>query len=487
MLCVSLVTVLGMGGLAWAAGSPDPESRPGAPVADTVSRVSASGSADGVATLAAVGGQVYALAADGSAVYRATDRDTWKKIGGGAAALYGGGAGLFATSPADGSVLRYQPPAPGEADGTWTPVGGPAAAFAVGQDKLYALAGDRSSVSEWDPSSGWRTIGGPAQDIHAGGAGLFATSPAGDVYRYEGSPTASVGDAAAGVGSDTDRWTRIGGPGAEFVVGGDRLYGLAPDRSSVSEWTKETGWRTIGGPAQHLYGGPEGLVTTDPATGNAFVRTRAGSAPAEWRMIGGPGATFLSLESDPLGNTTVLGVAPDRSAVLRYTSKDGAWVRTAGTVESSSITQRQAVDLVSGFFQPGQESFNAWARARGARLVDKRPDPYGLRWDHDGCSKSPDQPAGFDFTGACIRHDFGYRNFRDLLGEDGFRNGVAGLTGIGPESPKARVDAVFLQDLRKECNRPIGSGVHIQARPRPMVEACEQFAERYHASVVTLG
>ncbi|MGW2548243.1 hypothetical protein ACWC5I_47165, partial [Kitasatospora sp. NPDC001574] len=31
-----------------------------------------------------------------------------------------------------------------------------------------------------------------------------------------------------------------------------------------------------------------------------------------------------------------------------------------------------------------------------------------------------------DFTLPCIRHDFGYRNFRDLLGEDAFRSGTNG-------------------------------------------------------------
>lgn len=492
LLCVSLVTVLGVGGLAWA-GDSDPGSSPGAGAraADTVSQVSASGSADKVATLVAVGKRVYALAEDGSAVYEATDRDTWKKVGDAAAALYGGGAGLFATSAADGSVLRYQPPSAGAAQGSWTPVGGPAAAFAVGRDKLYALAPDKSSVSEWDPSSGWRTVGGPAQDIYAGGAGLFATSPAGDIYHYDRSSQSSVADAVAdavaGIASDRDRWTKIGGPGAEFVVDTDRLYGLAPDRSSVSEWTQAKGWRTIHGPAQHLYGGPEGMVMTKPGNGNVSARTMAGVTSVKWRTIGGPGASFLSVDSGPLGSRTVLGVSPDRSAVFRYSSKDRAWVRMAGTVESSSITQRQAVDRVNSFFQPGQESFNAWVKARGAHLVDQQPDPYGLRWTHDGCSTSPDQPAGFDFTAACIRHDFGYRNYRDLLGEDGFRNGVAGMTGIGPHSPKTQVDAIFLQDLRKECHRPLGSGRHVQARPPLMVATCERIAAQYHASVVNLG
>ncbi|UNI18398.1 hypothetical protein JDV02_004669 [Purpureocillium takamizusanense] len=39
-------------------------------------------------------------------------------------------------------------------------------------------------------------------------------------------------------------------------------------------------------------------------------------------------------------------------------------------------------------------------------------DPATLDWTNDGCSLSPDKPAGFDFLSGCIRHDFGYRNYK---------------------------------------------------------------------------
>ncbi|MBK1788603.1 phospholipase [Prauserella cavernicola] len=35
-----------------------------------------------------------------------------------------------------------------------------------------------------------------------------------------------------------------------------------------------------------------------------------------------------------------------------------------------------------------------------------------LDWSSDACSWSPDKPLGYDFTAACHRHDFGYRNYK---------------------------------------------------------------------------
>ncbi|AHI00529.1 phospholipase [Kutzneria viridogrisea] len=40
--------------------------------------------------------------------------------------------------------------------------------------------------------------------------------------------------------------------------------------------------------------------------------------------------------------------------------------------------------------------------------------PYAdqLDWSTDVCSHVPDRPLGYDFSNPCIRHDFGYRNYK---------------------------------------------------------------------------
>ncbi|KAI9103023.1 secreted protein [Phlyctochytrium arcticum] len=62
--------------------------------------------------------------------------------------------------------------------------------------------------------------------------------------------------------------------------------------------------------------------------------------------------------------------------------------------------------------------------------------PYNLKFTTDGCDKSPDQPFGFDFRPACVRHDFGYDNSKSL-------------NTLRPN--KERVDLAFYEDMWAIC------------------------------------
>ncbi|MFH0180891.1 hypothetical protein, partial [Streptomyces cacaoi] len=47
----------------------------------------------------------------------------------------------------------------------------------TGNDELFALASDHSAVYQWSgQGTDWVKVGGPAEDLYAGGAGLFATN-----------------------------------------------------------------------------------------------------------------------------------------------------------------------------------------------------------------------------------------------------------------------------------------------------------------------
>lgn len=59
--------------------------------------------------------------------------------------------------------------------------------------------------------------------------------------------------------------------------------------------------------------------------------------------------------------------------------------------------------------------------------------------------------------------------------------------GVGADSPKARVDALFKQDLYKECNRPLTSGTHPVARPSSQVSECMGVADEMVLAVVAMG
>lgn len=65
-----------------------------------------------------------------------------------------------------------------------------------------------------------------------------------------------------------------------------------------------------------------------------------------------------------------------------------------------------------------------------------------LDWRTDLCSAPVVESSGrsFDFSRACRRHDFAYRNYARM---DGGRRWTASL--------RARVDAVFRADMRADC------------------------------------
>jgi hypothetical protein len=80
------------------------------------------------------------------------------------------------------------------------------------------------------------------------------------------------------------------------------------------------------------------------------------------------------------------------------------------------------------------ESLGEFARVRGS--ADR---PAELDWSSDGCTMAPDRPLGHDFTKACWRHDFGYRNYKAQLRFD--------------EDARLRIDQKFRSDMYDLCGK----------------------------------
>nr|WP_245833829.1 phospholipase [Streptomyces aidingensis] len=116
-------------------------------------------------------------------------------------------------------------------------------------------------------------------------------------------------------------------------------------------------------------------------------------------------------------------------------------------------------DMLTSFTQTGKASYDAWKRAEADRGAWAE---YEFDWTTDYCSKSPDKPLGFPFGTACQRHDFGYRNFKDL--------------GTFKDHKK-RLDDAFHADLRRICNR------YSTFRK----SACRSLAWTYYRAVHTFG
>ncbi|MEU9995437.1 phospholipase A2 [Streptomyces sp. NPDC050848] len=468
---LSLAAATAVGGLAWAGSERAPWGTPGGDkAADTVAVAGATGDAAITTQVVSSTETGFALTKDGG-VYEF--RGSWQRIGEGKSALYaidcsqtpGEVQGtkkmrdavksalktplcsvddvqeerlnnVFATS-ADGKIHKYT----GRTDrgvGEWSLIGDGGAEFATGHGQLYRLSGDRKVVSRWTGRfNEWETVGGEAQRIYAGGAGLFATSfDGGNLWRYDFKP---------------EHWTKVGGPGAEFVVGRDFVAGLAPDKSQI--WManhKGEKWRRVSGPAQRIYGGTAGLFRIDDGTGNISEWKKS---KKRWAVVGGPGYQFAV-------GKRVFGVSPNQREIW-FTDDPGEWRNTG----SGFLSPQDKVRRLDEIMRPG--GFDDFHKLRDTRW--SQHDVYGFTWANNGCNYigGATRFAGLpDFTPACVRHDFGYKNYKEALGVDGWRDGVPGVTN---GSPKKHIDRVFLEDMIAMCDTgrakaPAGMGCATAAK-----------------------
>jgi hypothetical protein len=134
----------------------------------------------------------------------------------------------------------------------------------------------------------------------------------------------------------------------------------------------------------------------------------------------------------------------------------GAFAREGGLAEAAPEQPAQPVALVDRYLAANLEEFLAY-RASPDR------DPR-LDWSTDYCSAPlvGSSGASFDFTQACLRHDFGYRNY-DRLGLFAGR--------------KEYVDDRFLADMRDHCAE----------RPEEDRDRCLAWARVFYEAVHRLG
>ncbi|MFG1682909.1 phospholipase A2 [Nonomuraea sp. NPDC049269] len=116
---------------------------------------------------------------------------------------------------------------------------------------------------------------------------------------------------------------------------------------------------------------------------------------------------------------------------------------------------------------PTEDSFWAWAKFRANRNKDSVKQ-YNFSWNNDGCTvKDAGKIPGVKswakiFAIPCVRHDFGYRNLKDLVSTkrwtDVYRKGV---------------DRALLQDMLRTC-----SGMKAHLKP-----SCNSAAAQFYAAV----
>ncbi|MFF8790370.1 phospholipase A2 [Streptomyces sp. NPDC015125] len=102
---------------------------------------------------------------------------------------------------------------------------------------------------------------------------------------------------------------------------------------------------------------------------------------------------------------------------------------------------------------------------------------FRFNWSTNGCNSSPDKlPGGYNFYHSCYRHDFGYRNYKTIVGKPAWRR-----------DHKNRIDEVFLQDMRQACQYKPWADPLTPAMRKKMKAACLKTADKYYAAVRVAG
>src|SRR4051794_11523712 len=122
-----------------------------------------------------------------------------------------------------------------------------------------------------------------------------------------------------------------------------------------------------------------------------------------------------------------------RPATVLFGLLTGLAIVLTVAAPAGAVTVEQQLSVMSTWSQPNSGSYNTW---NAARQNQGSWSEYGFDWSTDYCSTSPDQPLGFDFRLSCHRHDFGYRNYKN----------------VGAFDPnKSRIDDSFYFDLKSKC------------------------------------
>jgi hypothetical protein len=157
----------------------------------------------------------------------------WAPQPGTSSEVYAGGSVLLRRG-ASGEVLRAIN------GGTWANLGtaGPNSLAVDDIGTVYRRSATKVDMYRVG-GSGWQTIGGTSGVIIAGGDHFFATDPAdGRVWRYR---------------HESNNWSVAGGASAWLAVDAfGTLYGLAPNKLSISRNRGGDTWEAFGGDAQYL-------------------------------------------------------------------------------------------------------------------------------------------------------------------------------------------------------------------------------------------
>ncbi len=157
----------------------------------------------------------------------------------------------------------------------------------------------------------------------------------------------------------------------------------------------------------------------------------------------------------------LVGPAPERAAVCREVSDDALGAPVSG-VQLSVVCDD--IDRNLNLALGGIDGFEGVFKAPEPPSGPETQRPDYLVWETDGCSAPVLGSGPFDFTLACTRHDFGWRNLKEF-----HRDSIP----MWQIENKDRVDAGFLYDMRVRCS----------SMPSLVRVGCDTTARVYYTAV----
>ncbi|GAA3377970.1 phospholipase [Streptomyces sannanensis] len=126
---------------------------------------------------------------------------------------------------------------------------------------------------------------------------------------------------------------------------------------------------------------------------------------------------------------------------------------------TGAVVPQDRPEVLRAWTRPTKAGYDAWYAARQNRAAWST---YEFDWTTDYCTAAPEYPLGFPFKNACARHDFGYRNYRE----------VNAFT-----ANKRRLDKAFHADLKRVCTAYTGN----------RRTSCDGMAWTYYHAAVLFG
>jgi hypothetical protein len=156
-------------------------------------------------------------------------------------------------------------------------------------------------ITRYDTEGVMRVYEAPGTIVAASGSYVYGRRRStGDIYRRQESNGA---------------WTKVGGPGVQFVALGSLLYGLAAS-GTIYRYVSGTTWSPLPG---NSFGQILRCVNALCGTKDDGIYKYSGGTNGTWTKIGGPGRSFAYTSSKLYG----LGI--DGKTIAEYSGSGTAW------------------------------------------------------------------------------------------------------------------------------------------------------------------